>query len=87
MDEQIENFVRALSVFLLREAGEDGLEYTHDSVRIVDAWNCVFQNVGVKGTDEEKDIYAMASLCHLDENLNSVPDEKKLLGLARAYFS
>lgn len=84
--EQIESFVRSLSAFLKSEAGEDGLEYTHDSVLIVDAWNCVFRNAGIKGTDEEHDIYAMASLCHLDEDLRCVPDDKKLRRLARVYF-
>lgn len=84
--EQIDNFVRSLAAFLVSEAGGDGLEYTHDSVLVVDAWNCVFRNVGARGTDEEHDIYAMAALCHLDEALNSVPDEKKLRRLARVYF-
>lgn len=84
--EQIDNFIRSLSAFLISEAGRDGLEYTHDSVYIVDAWNGVFRNVGAKGTDEEHDIYAMASLCHLDEELRSVPDEKKLRRLAKVYF-
>ena len=84
--EQKDNFIRSLSAFLISEAGRDGLEYTHDSVHIADAWNCIFRNVGSKGTDEEHDIYAMASLCHLDENLNCVPDEKKLERLARIYF-
>lgn len=84
--DQIETFVRSLAAFLVSEAGGDGLEYTHDSVLVVDAWNCVFRNVGTKGTDEEHDIYAMASLCHLDEALNSVPDEKKLRKLADVYF-
>lgn len=82
-----ENFVRSLSAFLIKEAGEDGLEYTHDSVHIIDAWNCVFRNVGARGTDEEHDIYAMASLCRLDEKLCSVPDEKKLQRLAHIYFN
>lgn len=84
--EQIDHFIRSLSAFLRSEAGGDGLEYTHDSVLIVDAWNCVFRNVGTKGTDEEHGIYAMASLCHLDEDLNCVPDEKKLRSLALDYF-
>lgn len=84
--EQIETFIRSLAAFLKSEAGEDGLEYTHDSVQVADAWNCVFRNVGAKGTDEEHDIYAMSSLCHLDDDLCSVPDEKKLRGLARVYF-
>lgn len=84
--EQIETFIRSLSAFLKSEAGRDGLEYTHDSVHVVDAWNCVFRNVGAKGTDEEHDIYAMSSLCHLDDDLQSVPDEKKLRRLAQVYF-
>ena len=84
--EETERFVRSLDAFLRAEAGPDGLEYTHDSVLVVDAWNCVFRNVGAKGTDEEHDIYAMASLCHLDDDLNSVPDEKKLHRLAQVYF-
>lgn len=89
MKEYVKEFVDALEQFVQCElvSGSEYADYNSDSVQIVDARNALFRNVGKMGTDEEHDIYAIRSLCRIDEDtLDIVPDRGRLESLARNYF-
>ena len=89
MKEYVKEFVDALEQFVQCElvSGSEYADYNSDSVQIVDARNALFRNVGKMGTDEERDIYAIRSLCRIDEDtLDIVPDRGRLESLARNYF-
>lgn len=87
--EYVKEFVDALEQFVRSEllSGGESADYNSDSVQIVDARNALFRNVGKMGTDEEHDIYAIRSLCRIDEvTMDIVPDRGRLESLARNYF-
>lgn len=87
MTPEKETFVRELCAFVRASLPRDGADYVREAVQIVDARNTLFRLVGDKNTDEEHDIYALVSLCRLDEDtLDLVPDEGRVRSLARHYF-
>ena len=66
-------------------ASAEPADYNNEAIRIIDARNHLFQNVGRCGTDEECGIYAIRDLCHVDEDtLETVPDRMRLAALAHA---
>lgn len=78
----LENYVKAE----LRVSGEPA-DYNTDAIRIVDARNHLFSNVGRQQTDQELGIYAIRDLCRVDENtLETVPDRMRFQSIAREYF-
>lgn len=83
------DFVNALESFLkaeLRASGEPA-DYNNEAIRIVDARNHLFVNVGRQQTDQELGIYSIRDLCHVDEeSLETVPDRMRFLSIAREYF-
>lgn len=88
MQPEIKNFVSALAAYIRTAlpAGED-TDYCQEALQIVDARNGLFRNAGTHATDEEHDIYLLRSLCRLDEEtFELVPDEGRLMSLARNYF-
>lgn len=89
MSQEVKDFTLALSRFvaaLLRERGEMA-EYCHAAIRVTDARNHLFTVSENCGTDEEQNLYAVSDLCRVDENsFESVPDEGRLLAVARNYF-
>lgn len=88
-DEDIKAFVQAFTehVGAQLQNSHEWADYNADSVQIVDARNHLFRNVGKKGTDEENDIYAIRSLCRIDEEtLDIIPDKGRAESIARNYF-
>lgn len=84
-----DEFVNALDSFVRAELrlSMQPADYNNEAVQIVDARNHLFRNVGVRATDEEKDVYAIRELCHVDEDtLDLVPNRMKLQAIARSYF-
>lgn len=83
------DFVDALESYVkaeLRVSGEPA-DYNTDAIRIVDARNHLFSNVGRQQTDQELGIYAIRDLCRVDENtLETVPDRMRFQSIAREYF-
>lgn len=83
------DFVDALESYVkaeLRVSGESA-DYNTDAIRIVDARNHLFSNVGRQQTDQELGIYAIRDLCRVDENtLETVPDRMRFQSIAREYF-
>lgn len=89
LDEKAD-FVDALESFLKTqlEASTEPAEYNTEAIRIVDARNHLFTNVGRHRTDEEAGIYALRSLCHIDEDtLETVPDRMRIMAIAKDFFS
>lgn len=87
--EYVKDFVDALEQFVRCElvSGSEPADYNSDSVQVVDARNALFRNVGKLGIDEEHDIYAIRSLCRIDEaTMDIVPDRGRIESLARNYF-
>ena len=81
------DFIEALEFFLKAElrASAEPADYNNEAIRIIDARNHLFHNVGRCGTDEECGIYAIRDLCHVDEDtLETVPDRMRLAALAHA---
>lgn len=88
MDEK-EDFVEALLRYVAAElrASFEPAEYNNEAVRIVDARNHLFQNVGRQANDEERGIYTLRSLCHVDEDtFDTVPDPARIRSIAKNYF-
>ena len=85
-EEQIEEFALALCQYVERELdGQDG-EYVQGAVRVTDARNLLFQTLPHQVTDEGADIYALADLCHVDEDMNTVADLHRTRAVAKNYF-
>ena len=84
--EQANEFARALCRYVAQELrGQDG-EYVHGAVKVADARNHLFMPLPHQSTDESVDIYALADLCHVDDDMQTVPDMNRALGVARNYF-
>lgn len=79
-------FAEALCQYVAQELrGQDG-EYVKGALRVIDARNHCFQTLPHQVTDEASDIYALTDLCHVDEDMRTVPDMNRALGVARNYF-
>ncbi len=90
MYNETDEFVNALDSYIRAELRRSmqPADYNNEALRIVDARNHLFTNVGVHATDEEEDIYALRELCCVDEDtLELVPNRMKLRAIARSYFS
>ncbi|MBP3228733.1 MAG: hypothetical protein J6M53_08150 [Bacteroidaceae bacterium] len=89
MTHETEEFVSALTSYVRATLPPgDEADYCREAVQIVDARNHLFRSAGQRATDEEHDIYALRSLCRLDEDtLLFVPDEGRIRSLARTYFA
>ena len=82
----MEAFAEALCRYVREELREQDGEYVKGAVRIVDARNHLFQTLPQQMTDEAADIYALADLCHVNDDLLTVPDMNRALSVARNYF-
>lgn len=88
IDEQIE-FAQALEAYVKEQLrmSHEAPDYNNEAVRILDARNHLFCNVGCHGTDEELGIYAIRDLCRVDEDtMEVIPDHSRFLALAKDYF-
>ena len=85
-EEQIEEFALALCRHVERELDRQDGEYARGAVRVTDARNLFFQTLPHQVTDEGADIYALADLCYIDENMNTVADLHKARAVAKNYF-
>ena len=82
-----EEFAEALCHFVRRALnGQDGV-YIQGAARILDARNHLFALLPHQATDEGADIYALADLCHLNDDMETEPDIYRALAIARHYFS
>ncbi len=82
-------FVDTLEAFVREQLRlcTEAPDYNNESVRIIDARNHLFANVGRRGTDEEEGIYAIRSLCKVDEDtMELVPDRMRFASIAKTYF-
>ncbi|MCR4921886.1 MAG: hypothetical protein K5945_09340 [Bacteroidaceae bacterium] len=83
---EINEFAEALCLFVQRQLqGQDG-EYVRGAVVILDARNHLFRIVEHRATDEADDVYALADLCCVDDEMQTVPDMNRALSVARNYF-
>lgn len=82
------DFINALERFIQNELKASGepADYNNHAIEIIDARNHLFRNVGIHGTDEACGIFAIRSLCHIDEDsMEMVPDRQRLAALAREF--
>lgn len=80
------DFAEALCHYVAQELrGQDG-EYVKGAVQVVDARNHCFRTLPHQITDEAADVYALTDLCMVDEEMHTVPDLNRALGVARNYF-
>lgn len=81
-----EDFAEALCRFVSQQLqGQDGV-YAKGAIRIIDARNSLFATADQQMTDEAADIYAIAELCHTDEDMRTVPDLECIRRISRVYF-
>lgn len=88
MSEDKQRFVDSLQGFVaevLRQA-EEGSDYVRGAVKIIDARNCLFTYLPQGHTDEEDNSYAIREMCTLDEEMETVPNRKRIEQIARSYF-
>lgn len=79
-------FAEALCRYVAHELrGQDGA-YIQGAVHVVDARNHLFRILPHQPTDEAQDIYALADLCRVDDNMETIPDQNRALGVARNYY-
>ncbi len=89
MYDEKNEFVDALEAFVSEQLRlcTEAPDYNNESVRIIDARNHLFSNVGRRGTDEEENIYAIRSLCRVDEDtMELVPDRMRFASIAKSFF-
>ncbi|MBQ7987997.1 MAG: hypothetical protein IJ253_05740 [Bacteroidaceae bacterium] len=86
LQEQAADFARALCRYVAQELRNQDGEYVRGAVKVADARNHLFMPQPHQGTDESTDIYALADLCHVDDDMQTVPDLNRALGVARNYF-
>lgn len=89
MIDPINDFVDALDNYVRAElrASMEPADYNNEAIKIIDARNHLFCNVGKQVTDEEMGIYAIRDLCHVDEyTLEMIPNRMKFKAIARNYF-
>lgn len=83
------DFVAALHEYIrhrLRDT-ESAPEYIQEALRIVDARNMIFQNIGNQSTSEVDRIYALRDLLRVDtDTLETVVNTRKLESIAREIF-
>lgn len=84
--EQAAEFARSLCRYVAQELRDQDGEYVRGAVKVADARNHLFMPQPHQGTDESRDIYALADLCHVDEDMQTVPDMNRALCVARNYF-
>lgn len=80
------DFAEAPCRFVGRQFIGTDCEYVRGAVQILDARNQLFRLLPHQTTDEATDIYALADLCHVDEDMQTVPDMNRALAVARNYF-
>ena len=86
LQDQAVDFARALCRYVAQELRNQDGEYVRGAVKVADARNHLFMPLPHQGTDESVDIYALADLCHVDDDMQTVPDLNRALGVARNYF-
>ncbi|MCM1108794.1 MAG: hypothetical protein NC388_07040 [Clostridium sp.] len=87
MKEEIDDFVNALYIFVANELQRvQDVTYCRDAIRIVDARNHLFRNVGAVTADESADIYLLAGLCCLTDDMRTIPDRRRMECVARNYW-
>ncbi len=82
----MEEFARALCAYVQRELEEQDGEYVKGAVKVLDARNHFFRTLPQQSTDEAEDIYALADLCHVDDDMQTVANYNKALSIAKNYF-
>ena len=85
-DPQVTDFARALCQAVSRELSSQDGEYVRGAIRITDARNHLFTTLPHQDTDEAADVYALLDLCHVNENMQTVPDMNRALSVASNYF-
>lgn len=83
-----QDFIDALENYVLDELRRTAMpaDYNNESVRVVDARNHLFQNVGKAGTDEEDGIYALRDLCRVDEDtMEMIPNRQRFAAIAKEF--
>ncbi len=86
LQEQATEFARALCRYVAQELRDQDGEYVRGAVKVADARNQLFRLLPYQTTDEATDIYALADLCRVDEDMQTVPDINRALAVARNYF-
>jgi len=82
----MQEFAEALCQYVTQALWAQDGEYIKGAVRILDARNHLFQTIPHQMTDESADIYALSDLCHVNDNMQTVPDMNRALRVARNYF-
>jgi len=83
----MKEFAEALCRIVWEELKEQDGEYAKGAIKILDARNHLFRRLSHQMTDEASDIYALSDLCHVDEEMRTVPDINRALAVARNYFA
>lgn len=86
MNQAREEFIEALLRHVQSEIRGMDAEYIQDAIKILDARNHLFINIGHARTDEGEDVYALRDLCHLDDSMEITADKNRIEGVARNYF-
>jgi len=86
MNSDFEEFVQALKHYVEGEIRGIDAEYIQTAIKVLDARNHIFVNIGPARTDEAEDIYAIRDLCHVNDYMETEVDENRIMGLARNYF-
>lgn len=87
MTEEIDNFIEALSRLVQNELQNNDAVYNTDAVQIVDARNHIFRILKNTTTDESEDIYAISDLCMWSEEMEVLPNRRRMQRIARNYWT
>lgn len=82
----MQSFASALTSHVQDFLRDHDPEYVQEAIQVLDARNHLFRTIPAHPTDESQDIYAIRDLCHVDEEMQTVPDPHRILSVARNYF-
>ena len=86
LQDQAVEFARALCRCVAQELRNQDLEYVRGAANVADARNHLFRLLPHQTTDDATDSYALDDLCHVEEDMQTVPDINRALAVARNYF-
>ena len=89
MIDEKNDFIEALQRYVVEQLrlSSEAPDYNNEAIRIIDARNHLFCNVGCRRTDEEEGIYAIRDLCRVDDDtMEVVPDVMRFRAIAKDLF-
>ena len=84
---EVDLFVNELARYVANELYSKDETYSTEAIHIIDARNHLCETLSSSITDESEDIYALSDLCMTTDEMDIVPDRRRLYHIARNYWT